>query len=705
MGLPLQTLSYYDLGGGLDLKSSPTKVAEADCTLGLNVDYSVDGAVATRNGSSIVNITTGIPAQISGAPTALAAFDYKRSNGTEVEVFVAGTTIYHDFSTPVAVVTGLTANLVPDMEFIVTNNNEYLVFGNGTDTNLKFDGTTWTNLSLPRPIASVASDNGAGTLGAGDYKYYVSFAVTVGGVIVQESQLSPVSNTLTLGASRQISITVPVCTETLLTGVTAQCNARVIYRISPTSVGVAYRQTTILDNTTTSYSDNTLANGTISADFNNQAAPNSAVFELNDYGQIIYVDASQKTDLYAAVAYEPWNVPVDSLVILDGPINCLKRCFGAVLSGTDKSIWVQDGNSTVDPRRISSYFGILNNRCAVGMGTLYIFATNNKFYTVSPTDFSQSEMRISEPYSVMIDPLISQITANSNSKICMEYYTKADVAKVVISCPISTSNNNRLIIYNETQSLIKGKPVWQYWDNINAAMLRQAKIDGEINLYSGDYNGFIWKLDDDTTYGDGSEDNGTVTSAGASTLTDSTATWTINEHVGKITRIIDGIGVDQFRTVVSNTATALTLDTAWTTSLNTTSKYTVGGYDAYHYTNWKSVLGSYDLLKQLWFIWVNANASGDYTISLILQFDFDQSTTNQETLNITLVADNAVWGSFIWGAAIWGAQAVFQDRFRKYSRFRTVRVGFMNREAGQPFQINGFSMSVQNKNLFFRSAA
>lgn len=705
MGLKLQTVSYNDFGGGLDLKSSPTKSFENACSLGLNVDYSIDGAVATRNGSSIVNSLAGVPQQISGTPTGLGFYEYKNSDGTSVQIYVAGTTIYHGLSTPAAVVTGLTAGLIPDFEFIVTTGGEYLIFGNGTDTNLKFDGTTWTNLSLPQPTAPTAVNFAAGVLGVGDYDYYVSYAVTVGGIIIQESELSPIGS-VTIPANRQIRVTIPTCTETVLAGVSQQCNARVIYRVSPTSAGVAYRLTTITDNVTTTYDDNVVADGTIEADFDNTAAPTSAVFEANDYGEVIYVDADASTDAYASVPYQPWNVPVNSLVVLDGKINCLKRCFSRTLYSTEqKSIWVQNGDSVVEPLRISSYFGILNNRCAVGPSLLYILASNRKYYTISPTDFSQSEMRISEPLSIMIDPLISTIGGAADDQISMAYYTNAGVAKVVTSCPISTSDNNRLIIYNESQSILQESPVWQYWDNINAATLGLFTVDGVTNLYGGDYNGFIWKLDDSSMYGDGAEENGTATSATTTTLTDTTKTWTVNAFTGIIFRVVDGTGEDQFATITSNTADTITFTPAVTTAPDSTSEYTIGGYDAYHFTNWKYVLGSYDILKQLWFIWTNANASGDYAIKLIMQFDFDQTLTNQTEIDLTLAAANTIWGAFIWGEAIWGAQSVFESRFRKFARFRSVRFGFYNRLAGQPFQINGLSVSCQDKQLFFRSAA
>lgn len=708
MGIPLISKSFYDNSAGLDTRSSPTKVAEDAASLCLNIDYSTDGAFFTRNGSTIQNVTATLPAQIAGAPSMLAIYDYHKSDGTEAIVSVGNDgKIYQGLDTPVATVTGLTANHVPDFEFVVTGDDEFLIFGDGVNTNLKFDGTTWTNLSLPAATAPTLADHAAGTLPAGDYYYYVSYARTVGGVIVQESELSPISAKITIAINRQIRVTIPLCVETLATGVTAQCNARVIYRISPTSAGLAYRLTTVTDNTTLFYDDNTAVDGTIEAEFDNEAPGPSAIFELDDYGQVWFQDADRLTDTYTAKAYKPWNAPTDNLSIFDAGINCIKRCFGTLVFGTMRSLWVQNGTyDTTDPRKFSSLLGILNNRCAVpGNGTLYITATNRKVYPITPTDFSQNEMRVGDAMSEIIGSLFSQIGASNNDDVAMEYYTKANVAKLVVSAPLGGNGaNNYLLIFNELQAQAKQGPVWQPWNNINACCLKLMTVSGAIGLYSGDYNGFLWLLDDDTTNGDGAEDNGTVTSAGASTLTDTTKTWTVNQYVGIIVRITVGSGIDQFRTIVSNTATALTLDSAWITTPNSASEYTIGGYDNYHFTNWKFVIGSYDTLKRLWFLIANANASGDYPISVIIQTDFNQSLTDQIIINFSLASGNTLWRDFLWGAAIWGAFSVFQSRYRQETLFRAIRFGFYNRKAGQPFQINGFSVSAQDKGLFYANS-
>lgn len=705
MVLPQFTTEYYDNSGGLDLVSSATKVLEDDSSFSLNVDYSIDGSVGTALGSTITNVTGAppVPVPISGNPTVLEMFDYHKEDSSEIQLICAGTTIYSNLTSPTARQTGLTADLIPDFEKIEsTSSGEYVLFVNGTDTNLKSqDGITWTNLSIARPTTPSAANFAAGVLPAGDYQYYISYVVESGGIIIQESELSEVA-TVTIPVNRQIRVTIPTSADTQVTG-------RVLYRVSTTSLAIAYRLTTISDNVTTTYDDNVAEDGTIEAEFDNQAAPLSQIVEENDFGEVLYVDAAQKNDLYFSKPYKPWNVPTENITIFDGPIVCLKRIFGAIIVGTDRSIWIINGSLAqgATPRRVSSKIGIMNNKCAVGLSSLYILATDRKVYQFSPTDFSQDEIRITDPISMKIDTQFGQISNDQLSKIKMEYFVKADKAKVIIAAAIGGEENQRLLVLNEQQSIVKQRPVWEIRSNIYASSLVQMTVNNSIDLYSGDYYGLLWKLEVENLYGDGAEENGTVTSATPTTLTDSTATWTVNEQVGKRVRIIAGTGIESEGLVISNTATELTVQDAFVTTPVADDEYTIGGYDAYHFSNWKSITGSYDDMKQLHDFYSNMNTSagdGGYPVTVIFQFDFDQDESNQETAAISLTATNTIWGSFIWGEAIWGARSVFQDRLRKFGRFRAIRIGIKNRKAGQPWQMNGFSLTTTDRGKLYRSS-
>lgn len=71
------------------------------------------------------------------------------------------------------------------------------------------------------------------------------------------------------------------------------------------------------------------------------------------------------------------------------------------------------------------------------------------------------------------------------------------------------------------------------------------------------------------------QDSGTVTGATSTTLVDSTKSWTVNLWINYVITIVGGTGVGQTSIVASNTGNTLTVTTAWTTTPDTTSKYTL----------------------------------------------------------------------------------------------------------------------------------
>lgn len=75
---------------------------------------------------------------------------------------------------------------------------------------------------------------------------------------------------------------------------------------------------------------------------------------------------------------------------------------------------------------------------------------------------------------------------------------------------------------------------------------------------------------------------GTATSATGTTLENSAKTWTVNQWANYQVRIVAGTGAGQIRSIVSNTATALTVAT-WTITPDATSTYSIEGNDDYLY--------------------------------------------------------------------------------------------------------------------------
>lgn len=74
-------------------------------------------------------------------------------------------------------------------------------------------------------------------------------------------------------------------------------------------------------------------------------------------------------------------------------------------------------------------------------------------------------------------------------------------------------------------------------------------------------------------------DRGTTTSATSTTLTDSARAHVVDRWAGAWVKIIRGTGRGQVRQIASNTATQLTVDTAWSITPSTDSEYIIYGTD------------------------------------------------------------------------------------------------------------------------------
>jgi ferric-dicitrate binding protein FerR (iron transport regulator) len=70
-------------------------------------------------------------------------------------------------------------------------------------------------------------------------------------------------------------------------------------------------------------------------------------------------------------------------------------------------------------------------------------------------------------------------------------------------------------------------------------------------------------------------DNGTATGGSTTTLADTSKAWTVNAQAGRAVTILSGTGAGQVGHIASNTATVLTIGTAWTTAPDATSVYRI----------------------------------------------------------------------------------------------------------------------------------
>lgn len=192
------------------------------------------------------------------------------------KIIVQGGSIIKDFLTsPSTVYTGLTAGKKCTFGIL----NDKLFISNGFDYPLVYDGTYVKQMGAPTAKDLLVSGSLTGA-------YYYAMTYVIDGV---EIILGTISNTITV-SSKSVDLDLPV-------GI-ATCTARKIYR---TEAGGSTLKllTTISDNTTTTYQDNTV-DGSLGANIasTNSSCPTPQFITVKDEKIIGAVNANRPNYLY-----------------------------------------------------------------------------------------------------------------------------------------------------------------------------------------------------------------------------------------------------------------------------------------------------------------------------------------------------------------------------------------------------------------------
>ncbi len=121
---------------------------------------------------------------------------------------------------------------------------------------------------------------------------------------------------------------------------------------------------------------------------------------------------------------------------------------------------------------------------------------------------------------------------------------------------------------------------------------------------------------------------GTVTSAGIISLTDTTANFPSTALNAPLV-IVDGTGKGQVRKIVAQTATVLTVDQPWATSLDTTSIYQVGGVVWNYKGSWFRYSNSEEMADRRIEVMFSPTA-GACTIDMRTRTDFSGTPDKQQ---------------------------------------------------------------------------
>lgn len=227
-------------------------------------------------------------------------------------------------------------------------------------------------------------------------------------------------------------------------------------------------------------------------------------------------------------------------------------------------------------RRLVSDAGCVSNNSIVTVGRMLVWMGEDNVYSFDGAAIT--------PLASHIAATLRALNTSRQKFIHAVHYQRRRQVWFTCSDGASTTNNTILVVHYDLSGS-GGDPAWTRFDIRAASLAEVEEADDNTVIYHGDYYGHLCK--DDVLYNDGVGSSGTVSGsadiATATTLRDNDGAFpTAGDGLkGVLVRILSGVGSGQERTVDTNTASTLTIGSAWTTTPSSNSWYAVGPIRAY----------------------------------------------------------------------------------------------------------------------------
>ena len=239
---------------------------------------------------------------------------------------------------------------------------------------------------------------------------------------------------------------------------------------------------------------------------------------------------------------------------------------------------------------------------------------------------------------------------------------------------------------------------WSTHTQIDAnAMAKIVDSSGNIQIYSGNYDSFIYKLFDTALTNDVAGQTGTFeavsiydtkTASSLQVIYDDEANFTCT---GATVRIISGTGLAEEKVIVAVTSavipTGIVVDSAFTTTPDTTSIYSIGDIDADYITKWYD-LGEPARRKQFGELYLWADEAGNMAIDISYAQDFSGYI---DTQSVSLKGAGDLWGVGIWGTAKWGGQEALFKIVKLKGSGRYIRLKISEDDLNETFDLFSYN--------------
>lgn len=582
--------------------------------------------VESRRGAALLNSTP-----ISGSPR-LWGFQFKKADGSKYNLLVSDTgrldKLNSDTTTSVINALAFTAGSHPPV-FAVANDLCFIV--NDVDQK-KTDGTSLYEFGIARPSAPSASATSGGGMLVGDWDVAITYYNSNTG---HESSLSDSATATLFSGSQKLTVSWSAPADTQVThvrvyvrrreaGATFYCAvAGATPAADTTALGYTPSTTSaVLDITTTQYSAFTTAAPSTTE---NEPPPTgtqgpcwhaSRLF-VHDKGNLYF--SKVKNNRPYPESFDPDNrQPVnpddgDEIVALRAyreRLFIFKKFALYALTGTDPNSWSVD--------LVARGFGAASPQAIIEApdGNLYWWTNSD----LGLAAFDGEGMPAAVGQQLMAPTVSSETLAQTNfSGVC----ASVDEARQVLlfAVPSLGSSRNDLLIPFHYKLRRFCAEFWNPFD-INS-LWTVTTDDATQAVYVGGYAGqaFRWWGANNDGVPATSTMSGSVSSATSTTLNDIDATF-ITTGGKLVDRYVYVLNTDrtyvQRRRITDNTATSLTLATAFDVVPNDTYTYVIGGIDFQIDTPWMN--GPSVFLKKRFEFFFTEAETDDVAVSLDIDF-------------------------------------------------------------------------------------
>lgn len=617
---PEKNFLFFD--GGKNSKYERSLIADDESPDCQNVVID-DGAVETRQGVSKLN-TAAVGSFVGDGI-------YTRRDRSTAETMVAfwNGTMY--------ALAGTTFSTVPSAQSVFTagirvgaaQDENYLFAGNGSALSYKYNGTDFTRHGIyaPTATASVAS-NGAGLLTAsGQYRYRVTYLNSA----LVESDVGPATPTFTISSTsgqNRIS-SLPVAPQSH--GVAS----RVIYRTA--SSGTTFlRLTTINDNTTATYDDNTPDSGLgVAAPTDNGVPPSyNAIIFHPSLGRLFMNDPANPGLVWWTEAGNPYTVGSLNFQAIGDNTSDLVKGFAIqdnsliVFCENSISIGYFPDNEPENWKWItsSSPFGSKSPYCLLRYENRVLFPAVQNGKLVGFADFAGSSINPSATFltiSTLQSDTMSDRIEPDVFNIQESYVTNVsgivfkNKAYITVTYGSGNTTNNRYYLYDFSIARIKKTKLPAWIPNTGVAASQFTIYGGRLYCQSSTANGRVYQMESGS-YND------------------------------------DGAAIDSY---------------FWTKE-----------YPGY--------ANEINYQKDFRYANILLETSGNYYMDLVYRMDSDAGGGDAQ--QIYLNPGGSLWGTMVWGRDLWGGGNLQKEirQFLGTSRGKRIQFKFSNQnKVDQKFKV------------------